>query len=116
MAPVQTYEPGVTHQLTRHETLCAALERGHPLSAAHTDRLDHTSANSELADERFRAIRRPHDIRRGQEQLIFVRQIGQMTVSCRRYSSFPLLRHTGPAARTVALTDLRPKLLLSDRQ
>ena len=59
MAPVQAYEPGVTHQLTRHETLCAALERGHPLSAAHTDRLHHTSANSVLADERFRNIRRP---------------------------------------------------------
>jgi hypothetical protein len=57
MAAVQAYKPGVRHHLEGDETLGAALEYGHSLRTARSNRLHQTTANSELADERFRDFR-----------------------------------------------------------
>src|SRR5687768_13671768 len=52
MAAVESHEPGVTYYAQSHKTLGSALERGHPLGAAASDRLHQTSANRKLTNER----------------------------------------------------------------
>jgi hypothetical protein len=56
VASVQAHEPGVTHNLARHQTSSAALEQRHPFTAARSDRLHHMSADPKLADERLRNL------------------------------------------------------------